>query len=100
MLFTPDFVLNSEENLNYHYIFAIYFNKDKKLYIIAYGGKDSVNRILFIKLTGKFSLFIKQKEIISVRNVIFQVTPTENNIEIIHLSRKDNLMNLMKIKGF
>jgi hypothetical protein len=92
-LFTPDFVLNSEENLNYPYIFAIYFNKEKKNYNIrAYGGKDSDNRILFIKLTGKFSLPIKQKEIISVGNVIFQVTPIENNkIEIINISRKDSL---------
>ena len=91
-LFTPDFVLNSDENLNYPYIFAIYFNRDKKNYHIrAYGGKDSDNRILFIKLTGKFSLPIKQKEIISAGNVIFQVTPIENNqIEITNLSRKEN----------
>ena len=91
-LFTPDFLLNSDENLNYPYIFAIYFNRDKKNYHIrAYGGKDSDNRILFIKLTGKFSLPIKQKEIISAGNVIFQVTPIENNqIEIMNLSRKEN----------
>ncbi len=91
-LFTPDFFLNSDENLNYPYIFAIYYNRDKKNYHIrAYGGKDSDNRILFIKLTGKFSLPIKQKEIISAGNVIFQVTPIENNqIEITNLSRKEN----------
>ena len=91
-LFTPDFFLNSDENLNYPYIFAIYYNRDKKNYNIrAYGGKDSDNRILFIKLTGKFSLPIKQKEIISAGNVIFQVTPIENNqIEITNLSRKEN----------
>ena len=91
-LFTPDFYLNSDENLNYPYIFAVYFNRDKKNYHIrAYGGKDSDNRILFIKLTGKFSLPIKQKEIISAGNVIFQVTPIENNqIEITNLSRKEN----------
>ena len=46
---------------------------------------------MFIKLTGKFSLPIKQKEIISAGNVIFQVTPIENNqIEITNLSRKEN----------
>ena len=91
-LFTPDFYLNSDENLNYPYIFAIYFNRDKKNYHIrAYGGKDSDNRILFIKLTGKFSLPIKQKEIISAGNVIFQVTPIENNqIEITNISRKED----------
>jgi hypothetical protein len=90
-LFTPDFYLNSDENLNYPYIFAVYFNRDKKNYHIrAYGGKDSDNRILFIKLTGKFSLPIKQKEIISAGNVIFQVTPIENNqIEITNISRKE-----------
>ena len=91
-LFTPDFYLNSDENLNYPYIFAVYFNRDKKNYHIrAYGGKDSDNRILFIKLTGKFSLPIKQKEIISAGNVIFQVTPVENNqIEITNISRKED----------
>ena len=91
-LFTPDFYLNSNENLNYPYIFAVYFNRDKKNYHIrAYGGKDSDNRILFIKLTGKFSLPIKQKEIISAGNVIFQVTPIENNqIEITNISRKED----------
>ena len=91
-LFTPDFYLNSDENLNYPYIFAVYFNRDKKNYHIrAYGGKDSDNRILFIKLTGKFSLPIKQKEIISAGNVIFQVTPIENNqIEITNISRKED----------
>jgi hypothetical protein len=46
---------------------------------------------LFIKLTGKFSLPIKQKEIISAGNVIFQVTPIENNqIEITNISRKED----------
>ena len=46
---------------------------------------------MFIKLTGKFSLPIKQKEIISAGNVIFQVTPVENNqIEITNISRKED----------
>jgi len=90
--FKPDFELNYEEKLNYPYIFAIYFNRENKTFNIrAYSGKGSDNRILFIKLTGNINLPLKQKEIISAGNVIFQVTPIENNqIEITNISRKED----------
>jgi len=89
--FKPDFELNYEEKLNYPYIFAIYFNRENKTFNIrAYSGKGSDNRILFIKLTGNINLPLKQKEIISAGNVIFQITPIEDNkLEIVNVSRKE-----------
>ena len=88
--FKPDFELNYEEKLNYPYIFAIYFNRENKTFNIrAYSGKGSDNRILFIKLTGNINLPLKQKEIISAGNIIFQISPIENNhLEIVNLSKQ------------
>ena len=89
--FKPDFELNFEEKLNYPYIFAIYYHRDSKNYFIrAYSGKNSDNRLLYIKLSDNYNLPLKQKEIISAGNIIFQIIPIENNkIEIINLSKKD-----------
>ena len=89
--FKPDFQLNFEEKLNYPYIFAIYYKRETKNYFIrAYSGKNSDNRLLYIKLNQNYNLSLKQKEIISAGNVIFQVSPLQNNkIEIINLSKKD-----------
>ena len=87
-IFKPDLELNCEENYNYPYIFAIYFNQDeKKYYRRAFSGKGSDNKILFIKLTKKYSLKLKQKELLSAGEIIFQVTPLKDGcIEIINLS--------------
>ena len=89
-IFKPDFELNCEQFYSYPYIFAIYFNdEDKKFYIRAYSGKGSDTKILFIKLTNKYSLILKQKELISVGDTIFQICPMKNGcLEIINLSRK------------
>ena len=92
--FKPDFELNTE-NCNipkYPYIFSIYYKKEEKTYFIrAYSGKGEDNRILFVKLTNTYNLDIKQKEIISAGNIIFQVSPVdENNLEIVNLSKKDS----------
>lgn len=90
-IFKPDFELNYEEKLNYPYIFAIYYDKEqKKFFIRAFSGKGSDNRILFIKLNGQFGMPLTQKEIISAGNIIFQITPLENNsLEVVNLSKKE-----------
>ena len=89
-IFKPDFELNINENLFYPYIFAIYYKKEKNSYYIrAFSGKGSDNKILFIKLKNKCKFVLKQKELISAGDKIFQITPIENNcLEIIHLLRK------------
>ena len=89
--FKLDFELNYEENLNYPYIFAIYYQRENKNYFLrAFSGKESDNRLLYVKLNNCYSLTLKQKEIFSAGNVVFQVIPLENNkIEIINLSKKN-----------
>lgn len=96
--FKADFELNYKESLSYPYIFAIYYQRDSKSYFIrAYSGTSSDNRILFVKLSGNYSIPLKQKEIISAGNVIFQVTPLEGKkIEIMNLSKKDSGTNPKK----
>ena len=89
-IFKPDLEINCDKLFNYPYIFAVYFNNDdKKFYIRAYSGKGSENKILFLKLTEKYKLTIKQKELISAGDFIFQITPLkEGCLEIINLSKK------------
>ncbi len=97
--FIPDFELNYDEKLNYPYIFAIYFQREtKNFFIRAYPSKGSDNRILFVKLARNYELPLKQKEIITAGNVIFQITPVEENkIEIANLSKKDSSNNLKQV---
>ena len=97
--FKGDFNLNYNENINYPYIFAIYYQRESKNYSIkAYSGKNSDNRLLYIKLSDNYNLPLKQKEIISAGNIIFQIIPIENNkIEIINLSKKDLNVESKKI---
>jgi len=89
-IFIPDYELNYSKYLLYPYIFTIYYKKeDKSYYIRAYSGKGSDNKILFIKLCNEKKYILKQKELISAGNIIFQVTPIENNcLEIINLTHK------------
>jgi hypothetical protein len=89
-IFKPDFELNYPEVISYPYIFAIYYKKeDKSYYIRAFSGKGSDNKILFIKLKNGHKLKLKQKELISAGDTIFQITPVnDENLEIMHLSRK------------
>ena len=93
--FKCDFNLNFQEQLPYPYLFAIYYQNDtKKFYIQAYKGQGVDVKILFIKLAGDYILPLRQKEIISAGNVIFQISPIENNcMEITNLSIKDPLSN-------
>ena len=86
----PDFILNLKEKYSYPYIFMIYFEKDSKSYFIRpYSSKNNDNRILYIKLTNGYNLPLKQKEIFSAGNIIFQVSPIENNnLEIANLSKQ------------
>ena len=103
-IFMPDFELNDLNNakyLVYPYIFTIYYKKeDKSYYIRAYSGKGSDNKILFIKLYNEKKYVLKQKELISAGNLIFQVTPIENNcLEIINLSNKKSTINKQIFPG-
>ena len=90
--FKPDFELNYEENLNYPYVFAVYNLSETKSYSVrAYSGKECDNRLLYVKLDNTYSLPLKQKEIISAGNSIFEVTPIENNkIEVVNLSQSES----------
>ena len=90
--FKPDFELNYEEDLKYPYIFAVYYLRESKNYCLrAYSGKESDNRLLYVKLNNCYSLTLKQKEIISTGNAIFEITPIENNkIEVCNLSQIDS----------
>ena len=86
----PDFILNLNETFNYPYIFIVYFEKETKSYFIRpYSSKNNDNRILYVKLSSGYNLSLKQKEIISAGNIIFQVSPLENNIlEVVNLSKQ------------
>ena len=68
----------------------IYFDRETKSYFVRpYSGKNSDNRILYVKLTNGYSLPLKQKEIISAGNIIFQVSPLENkSLEVVNLSKQ------------
>ena len=86
-----DFILNLKEKYSYPYIFIIYFNKETKSYFIRpYSSKNNDNRIIYVKLTNGYNISLKQKEIISAGNIIFQVSPIENNnLEIVNLSKQN-----------
>ena len=86
-----DFILNLKEKYNYPYIFMIYFEKESKSYLIRpYSSKNNDNRILYILLTNGYNLPLKQREIFSAGNIIFQANPIENNnLEITNLSKQE-----------
>ena len=86
-----DFTLNLKEKYDYPYIFIIYFDKETKSYFIRpYSSKNNDNRILYVKLSNGYNLPLKQKEIISAGNIIFQVSPIENNnLEVVNLSKQN-----------
>ena len=88
--FKPDFELNYNESLSYPYIFAIYYKKEEKAYYIrAFSGKGSGNKILFIKLKNNDKFILKQRELISAGNKIFQIDQINDNaLEIINLEKK------------
>ena len=90
-IFKADFILNLKNQYSYPYIFMIYFDKDIKSYLIrSYSCENNDNRILYVKLTNGYSLTLEQKEIIFVGNIIFQISPIENNhLEITNLSNQD-----------
>jgi len=89
-IFKPDFELNLNEYLPYPYIFVIYYKKEVKSYFIrAFAGKGSDNKILFIKLKNNDKFILKQRELISAGNKIFQIDQINDNaLEIINLEKK------------
>ena len=101
-IFIPDFELNYPNYLAYPYIFSIYYKKeDKSYYIRAYCGKGSDNKILFIKLNNESKFILKRKELISAGNIIFQVTPKDNNcLEIVNLTNRKHSNNRKIFDGF
>ena len=101
-IFIPDYELNCPNYLAYPYIFSIYYKKeDKSYYIRAYCGKGSDNKILFIKLNNERKYILKRKELISAGNIIFQVTPLDNNcLEIINLTHRKRSNNKKIFDGF
>lgn len=101
-IFIPDYELNFADNLDFPYIFSIYYKREEKCYYLrAYCGKGSEKKILFIKLKNDSKYILKQKEIISAGNSIFQVTPLENNyLEIFNLTNKKYNNNKKVFDGF
>ena len=97
--FKPDFILNYNEQINYPYIFAVYYESDNKNYSLrGYSGKISDNRLLYIKLNEHYNLPLREKEIISAGNIVFQINLlTNNKIEIINLSSPDSSLDNKKI---
>jgi hypothetical protein len=97
-IFKNDFELNYSETLSYPYVFVIYYKKEEKSYYIrAFSGKGSDNKILFVRLKNENRLVLKRKELISAGDTIFQITPLpNNNLEIIHLSKRKSLNDFNK----
>ena len=97
--FKPDFYLNYDDKLSYPYIFSVYYENESKNYSIrAFSGKNSNNRLLYIKLNENYSLPLRQQEIISAGNIVFQINLlTNNKIEIINLSSPDSSLDNKKI---
>ena len=97
--FKPDFILNYNGQINYPYIFAVYYESDNKNYSLrGYSGKISDNRLLYIKLNEHYNLPLREKEIISAGNVVFQINLIQNNkIEITNLSKKIHLLDNKKV---
>jgi len=89
--FKEDFKLNLKEKCSYPFVFMIYYEKNTKSYFIRpYSSQNNDIRILYLKLTNGYNLPLKQKEIISAGNIIFQVSPLENNnLEIVNLSKQN-----------
>ena len=92
-----DFILNFKDKYSYPYIFMIYLERELKSYFIKpYFNKTDDNKILYIKLNHDNNLPLKQIEHIFAGNIIFQVSPVDNNnLEIINLS-KENLSSIPK----
>ena len=91
-----DFIFNFKDKYLYPYIFMIYFEKeDKSYYIRPYIGKNGDNKILYIKLNHDNNLALKQKELIFAGNVLFRVSPIDNNLEIVNLSQ-ENITSVQK----
>ena len=101
-IFIPDLELNYSNYLGYPYIFSVYYKIEEKSYFIrAYCGKGSDNKILFIKLNHENKYILKRKELISAGNIIFQVSPKNNNcIEIINLTSKKLINKRQIFDGF
>ena len=100
-IFTPDIEINYSKFLSYPYIFAIYYKReDKNYYIRAYSGKGSDNKILFIKLNNEEKYVLKQKELISAGNIIFQVHVIDAHLEIINLTNKKHSNCKRNFNGF
>ncbi len=97
--FKHDFYLNYDNQLSYPYIFTVYYENESKNYSIrAFSGKNSNNRLLYIKLNENYSLPLRQQEIISAGNIVFQINLlTNNNLEIINLSIPDSSLENKKI---
>ncbi len=90
--FKSDFILNCQEEIDYPYIFAIYYQNETKHYFIrSFSGINDDTKLLFIKLNENYNLPLKEKEILTVGNFIFEINIIEDNkIEIINLSKNDS----------
>lgn len=89
--FKCDYELNYEGLTEYPFIFTVYYLRETKSYYIrACSGKNICNRLLFIRLSSDFEMPIKQREIISIGNNLFQLCPVkEICIEVTNLQKQE-----------
>lgn len=90
--FKCDYELNYEGLNEYPFIFTVYYLRETKSYYIrSCSGKSICNRLLFIRLSSDYEMPIKQREIISIGNNLFQLFPSkENCIEVTNLQKEES----------
>ena len=92
-----DFILNCDNKTSYPCVFFIYFEKAQKSYYIKpYTVETDEKNFFYIKLNHDNNYPLRQKEIILAGNIIFHISPLEDNkLEIVNLS-KDNSSSVPK----
>ena len=87
-----DFILNCDNKTSYPCVFFIYFEKAQKSYYIKpYTIESDEKNFFYIKLNHDNNYPLRQKEIILAGNIIFHISPLEDNkLEIVNLSKKNS----------
>lgn len=73
-----DIYCNLEKSIGFGfpYLFIIFYKReDRRFYIKDYHEKGLQNKLLFIKIDSKKRFYVQKKEMISVGNFIFQLSP-------------------------
>lgn len=86
-----DFVLNLKkiEGDIDDFIFIVYYKEENKKYYIKFSENTNVNKDIFLHLFNAMSMQIKQTEVISFGNFIFQIVPDKSKIRLINLNNDE-----------